>query len=190
MRQKGVVYQLKITLKHIRPPIWRRILVASDTTLQQLHIIIQIILDWENYHLYQFSIGNVSFGDPELAVAEGFDMIDAARMKLHDIVHGEKQKFEYVYDFGDYWQHEILVEKILPLDRKVKYPLCIKGKRSGPPEDCGGPYGYLDLIEIIQDPQHEEHEEMLEWLGGEFEPDAFDLDGINTLLKINRGRTQ
>ena len=103
-------------------------------------------------------------------------------VKLGQIVQTGVKKFTYVYDFGDNWHHTVQVEKVLELEPKVKYPRCVKGSRAGPPEDCGGPWGYGGFLEAIQNPSHEEHEEMLEWVGGEFDPEAFDLEAVNEEL--------
>ena len=136
-------------------------------------------MGWENYHLHQFIVGNAYFGEPD----PDFDAEDDRKVKLIQIVRTEKQKFTYEYDFGDDWRHEILVEKIHQPEPRVRYPVCLKGKRACPPEDCGGVWGYDDLLEIIKDPDNEEYEEMMDWLGGEFDPEAFDLDSINQRLR-------
>ena len=174
------VYQLKITLKGMRPPIWRRVQVKSSTTLSQLHQAIQAAMGWWNYHLHQFSINGIDYGEhsPEY----DWDLQDETRVKLSQVVKGEKSKFFYTYDFGDSWEHEILVEKVLPSDPKVVYPRCLTGKRACPPEDCGGIWGYAELLEAIQDPAHPEHEEMLEWIGGSFDAEDCPLGEINQRL--------
>lgn len=175
------VYQLKITLKDFRPPIWRRVQVNSDITLGKLHQIIQASMGWTNSHLHGFSIGGVEYGQPlpELDL----EIKNEQKIKLSKVVTGEKQKFFYTYDMGDSWEHEILVEKVLPHDPLVRYPVCITGKRACPPEDCGGVWGYADFLEAIQQPDHPEHESMLEWVGGAFDPDAFILSEVNQLLQ-------
>lgn len=169
------IYQLKVTLRDIRPPIWRRLLVA-DCSLTRLHEVIQVAMGWENYHMYDFEVGGLHFTDP-MGMGD-LDMEDASRAKLSRLVTKEKAKLRYTYDFGDNWQHEVLVEKILPPEEGRKYPICITGKRACPPEDCGGPWGYMEFAEAILDPQHERHEEFLEWRG-EFDPEAFDPDAVN-----------
>ena len=175
------VYQLKITLKGTRPPIWRRVQVTSDTTLGKLHQIIQETMGWSDYHLHSFLIKGEEYGQP--MPEEDVDVQNEQSVKLSQVVIREKFKFIYTYDFGDSWDHEIVVEKVLPLDPQMSYPLCLTGKRACPPEDCGGVWRYTSFLEAIQDPSHSEHESMLEWVGGEFDPDAFDLDGVNQLLK-------
>lgn len=182
------VYQLKVSLKGIRPPIWRRIQVLGSTTLQELHFIVQAVMGWANAHLHQFTIDGIDYGQPVPDPIPGLDsdIRNENTVTLAQVVTGEKFKFLYVYDFGDDWEHEILVEKVLPLDPKVSYPVCLKGKRACPPEDCGGPWGYADFLAAIQDPSHPEHEEMLEWIDGSFDPEAFDLDQSNQQLAAFR----
>ncbi|HEY9828810.1 MAG TPA: plasmid pRiA4b ORF-3 family protein [Stenomitos sp.] len=175
------IYQLKITLKGARPPIWRRVQVTSDTTLGKLHQIIQETMGWFDYHLHSFLIQGEEYGQPMLG--EDVEVHNEQSVKLSKVVTKEKLKFVYTYDFGDSWDHEIVVEKVLPLDPQVSYPVCLTGKRACPPEDCGGVWGYASFLEAIQDPSHSEHESMLEWVGGKFDPDAFDLNGVNQLLK-------
>lgn len=180
-----VIYQLIITLKDIRPPIWRRVQVRSDATLAQLHWIIQISMGWTNSHLHSFNIQGIEYGVP-MPEFEFDDMKvrDEQSVKLSKVIPGEKFKFSYLYDFGDSWEHEILVEKVLETVPSVDYPNCITGKRACPPEDCGGVWGYRNFLEVIQDPDHPEHEEMLEWVGGFFDPEDPDLEDVSPRLKM------
>ncbi len=175
------VYQMKVTLDGISPPIWRRILVTSDTTLGKLHRILQVVMGWDDYHLHEFVIDEESYGKPD---PDDFHEVKNERnVRLSKVIFGEGTKFEYIYDFGDYWRHKILVEKILPPESDKQHPICIKGKRASPPEDCGGIGGYYEFLEAIQDPDHPDHEDMLDWAGGSFDPEAFDIDEINRMLK-------
>jgi len=174
------VYQVKVTLDGIRPPIWRRILVTSDTTLIKLHRILQAIMGWDDYHLHQFIINETYYGKPDPDFT--FEVKNEKGVKLEKVVSLEKTRFIYEYDFGDSWYHNILIEKILPPDKNKHYPVCIKGKRACPPEDCGGEGGYYQFLKAIQDPDHPDHEDMLKWVGGSFDPEAFDIDEINRLL--------
>ena len=181
-RTKGVnIYQLKITLRGSKPPIWRRIQVRSNTTLAKLHDIFQIVMGWNNYHLHQFIIHEVEYGVPDRDY--DMDTEDERKVKLGELIFTEKEKFVYEYDFGDSWEHEILVEKIVPIEKGVHYPICLKGKRACPPEDCGGIWGYSEFLEAIEDVNHPEHDDMLEWIGGEFDPEEFDVNSINKRLK-------
>lgn len=174
------VYQLKITLKDIRPPIWRRIQVLSSTTLQQLHLIVQAAMGWDNYHMHSFSIAGIDYGQPQPEY--DLNVRSEKTVILRQVVLGEKSKFSYTYDFGDSWEHEILLEKELPSTPDTNYPVCITGKRACPPEDCGGSWGYAELLSIITDPSHPEYEERIEWVGKSFNPDTFDINEVNQRL--------
>ena len=182
------IYQFKITLEGIRPPIWRRIQVPETYSFRDLHIAIQDVMGWGDYHLYEFHVDDVSIEADE----EGFCVdamwkafrpesrtASAGKTRLSEFIKKEKQKFRYLYDFGDNWKHKVELEKILPGKKNVDYPICITGKRACPPDDCGGVWGYENFLEIIEDPTHSEHEEMLEWIGGEFDPEYFDVTGIH-----------
>jgi hypothetical protein len=179
------IYQIKITLKDVRPPIWRRVQVRSDELLEHLHYVIQLSMGWTNSHLRSFTIHGEEYGVPMPEFdADGFAPFDEKKSKLSKVILGEKFKFSYLYDFGDSWEHEILVEKVLAGDPEIEYPICIKAKRACPPEDCGGTWGYQNFLEIVQDPEHPEHEEMLEWVGGSFDPEDAELDEANQQLKL------
>ncbi len=180
-RSNGPIYQLKITLRDIRPPIWRRVLVP-DCSLEELHEITQAAMGWENYHLYDFRVEGTRYTDPR--GMDELEMKDASRARLSTLVK-EKSRFTYTYDFGDDWHHEILVEKILTADSSRAVPSCVDGKRACPPEDCGGPWGYGDFVEAIGDPGNERHEELREW-AGDFDAEAFDIDAINAVLSSFR----
>jgi hypothetical protein len=174
------IYQIKVTLCESKPPIWRRILVPSEITLAKLHRILQAVMGWYDAHLHQFIVGGVYYGVPD--PDDFIEIKSERRVRLNQIVAGEIFKFIYEYDFGDSWEHELLVEKIVPPEKGVRYPVCIKGKRACPPEDVGGVWGYAEFLEAIRDPEHAEHEDYVEWIGGEFDPEAFDLDEINAAL--------
>jgi len=175
------VYQFRITLKGIKPPIWRRIQVPETYTFWDLHVAIQDAMGWEDYHLHEFEIRHPSTGEKvrigtphEEDEFFGREVISEHEQKISDWFSMENSVAEYTYDFGDNWEHEIRLEEILPRDRGVEYPVCIAGERACPPEDCGGVWGYEEFLEAIRNPEHEEHEEMLEWIGGEFDPEHFD----------------
>jgi hypothetical protein len=181
---KASIYQLKVTLGGISPPIWRRIQVPGNFGLDRLHLALQAAMGWENYHLYQFTIGGIDYSEP--SPDDWREMKDVRGVTLSQVVPSEGPRFMYEYDFGDGWEHDIRVEKILTPEPNAKYPICIAGERACPPEDCGGVWGYEELLEIIQDPNHEDHEDMLDWLGGEFDPEAFDLELVNRELRSIR----
>jgi hypothetical protein len=185
------IYQLKITLKGSKPPIWRRVQTPASTTLQRVHAIIQQSMRWYNSHLHEFHVEDMLVGDPEQLCGWGMgeepEVVDEADITLADFKLREGAKFEYVYDFGDDWQHQILLEKKLERERNTHYPICIKAVKAGPPEDVGGIWGYYNMLEALDDPEHPEHEEFSEWLSGEgWEPDEVSLEGINGRLKYVR----
>jgi hypothetical protein len=183
----NVIVQIKVKLLGVtKPPVWRRVQLRADTRLDQLHEILQAALGWENYHLHAFSFGEEEFGprDPEL----GLDFSDERRVTLGELTD-LGARFRYTYDFGDNWEHEILVEDLLDPDPETHYPILVAAKGACPPEDCGGTWGYADLKEILADPGHDEHQERLEWLGlenaSEFDPNAVTLDQLEEELALN-----
>lgn len=172
--KSDLLYQFKITLLESNPPIWRRI-QAQDCTLDKFHEHIQTAMGWTNSHLHQFEIGDKHYADPDLWDAE-FELVDSTKTMLSEILpaKGKRFQFKYEYDFGDGWEHEVLFEGCPEPEQSKKYPLCLEGERACPPEDVGGIWGYVDFLEAIADPKHEEHENMLEWIGGKFDPEKFD----------------
>ncbi|HEY7309516.1 MAG TPA: plasmid pRiA4b ORF-3 family protein [Gemmataceae bacterium] len=184
-RGRDSIFQVKIMLNVIKPPIWRRVQV-KDGSLAELHDIIQTCMGWDDYHLHVFKIGGEQYGLPEQWQEPGGwgepEVGDSRKIKLSQLVAQGIKKFRYVYDMGDTWEHTIQIEKTLPAETGVQYPRCIDGKRACPPEDCGGPWSYGDFLEALQDPQHPRHEDRLEWIGGEFDSEAFNLDEVNAEL--------
>jgi hypothetical protein len=173
------IYQVKMTLQHIKPPIWRRVR-TNDCSLDELHDIVQVCMGWEDEHMYAFVIDGEEIGNAERG---GDAEHDSCLVRLSEVVEEGHTRFRYDYDFGDDWKHVIDIEKTLPAEEGVRYPRCVKGKRACPPEDCGGPYGYPYFLEKIQDPEDEEYEDALECIGGEFNPEEFDLDEVNEGLR-------
>ena len=177
------VHRLKITLRGSKPPIWRRLEVPSGIALQRLHATIQQAFGWLDCHLWVFSTPAGEYGvrDPELGHHS------AQQKKLSAVAPLPGDRVTYVYDFGDDWEHLIAVEAVLPAEPGVAYPRCITGRRACPPEDCGGIWGYEDLLVILADPGHEEHTSRLEWLGlesaADFDPAGFDVAAVNDALK-------
>lgn len=180
-----MVHRLKITLLGLRPPVWRRLLVPSDTRLDRLHDMIQIAFGWNDSHLHQFRVGRDIFTDPR-TLEEGNDL-DERRFRLADVAPLPRDRFRYDYDFGDSWEHEIQVEAVQPREPGGTYPVCVGGRRACPPDDCGGVWGYVNFVEALADPRHEDHTMMMEWWGGPFDPDAFDIDAVNqTFARMGR----
>ncbi|WP_291415265.1 plasmid pRiA4b ORF-3 family protein [Actinophytocola sp.] len=176
------VYQLKVGLKGAKPPVWRRLEVPADIGLDRLHVIIQVAFGWDGSHLHAFETpyGDFGIADPELGHQP------AEEVSLAQVLPGEREKITYLYDFGDDWRHEIVVEKVLDPDESVTYPRCTGGRRATPPEDCGGIWAYADLLDVLADPAHPEHANSLDWLGldsaAEFDPAAFDAPAITKSL--------
>ncbi|MCL6582872.1 MAG: plasmid pRiA4b ORF-3 family protein [bacterium] len=175
------VYQIKVTLIGIEPPIWRRIQIPNDISLKKLHEILQIVMGWSNSHLHQFVIGGKYFAEPDPEYDP--EVKNEKMVRLNQVISGVGERAIYEYDFGDNWEHELVIEKILPLSETVRYPICVAGQRACPPEDCGGIQGYKHFLEAIQNHDHPEHDEMLDWIGGDFDPEAFDLDEINRKIE-------
>lgn len=181
------LYQFKITLLDYQPPIWRRIQV-KDCTLDKLHERIQTAMGWTNSHLHQFEIGGERYGDPDLIDRDGdeFFYYDSTITRISEIIHidGSRFSFKYEYDFGDSWQHEVLFEGCLRVEKGIRYPLCVEGERACPPEDVGGVTCYAEFLKAQADPEHERHDEYLEW-AGPFDPEAF--DAAKATKRMRRG---
>jgi hypothetical protein len=185
MPPRRQVFQFKITLKDIKPPIWRRIQVPAACTFWDLHVAIQDAMGWLDYHLHEFRLRSpdgrmMSVGIPD----EDFDrdVLAGWKCRVAKFLSLDQPGFEYIYDFGDNWRHKIELEKVLPADPGMMYPRCLKGRRASPPEDCGGPWGYEELLEVLADSQHESYQEAKAWVEmmkeGPFDPEAFDPAGV------------
>ncbi len=180
---KNKVFQFKVTLNNIRPAIWRRFQVRSNITLKRLAATIIIVMDWDNCHLHQFEIGKKKYTIPHEDFDGVEDFEDEGDFRLCDFSPDEIKRFVFEYDFGDGWEHAVLLEKVLEPQKGVKYPLCLAGERNCPPEDCGGPWGYKNFLEVIRDTKHPEHVEMLEWAGDDFDSEEFDVNITNLSLR-------
>jgi hypothetical protein len=185
---RGSALQFKLSLRGVsKPPVWRRLLVPTDMRLHRLHDVIQTSMGWTDTHLHVFSTpaGDYGVPDPEL----GFR--SERNAELGQFLRQQGDRIQYAYDFGDGWEHDIVLEKRLDIDAGGQLPACLAGKGACPPEDCGGPWGYSDLKETLADPRHEDHDHMLDWLGldraEEFDPTACDLAEINEVLDITVG---
>jgi hypothetical protein len=176
------IYRFKISLKEIRPPIWRRIEVCGNHTLNDLHLMFQAVMGWHNCHLHMFKIDNIhltDFFDDDQRLNE-FDDRD---FTIEQVLGDKVKKFIYEYDFGDGWEHQIDVEKIIPPDFNIKYPICIAGRRACPPEDCGSYPGYYRCLEALKDPFNNENQELIEWMG-HYDPEHFDIKKTNERLQL------
>jgi Plasmid pRiA4b ORF-3-like protein len=175
------VYQLRVELLHIKPAIWRQILIPGSIKLPKLHVTLLWAMGWDGGHLHEFVIGHTNYGEPDPDFPSDPPMLNEAKVTLVKAL-GELKSFTYVYDYGDNWQHRVSVEQILPPDPDLRSPVCLAGRNACPPEDVGGGPGYIEFLDAINDPAHEGYQRMLEWCGGSFNPDTFDLDAANQRL--------
>jgi hypothetical protein len=184
---KAGIVSLKITLRGSKPPIWRRILVRGGMTLGELHRAIQEAMGWYGGHLHVFDVGGTEYGGRDRDDVFGFDdevedVADEKRMTVNAVIKSGVDKFTYTYDFGDDWEHVIAIEKKLPAVEVKSYPACVAGARACPREDCGGVWGYAELLEALADPAHPEHDEKIEWMGEHFDPEAFSVAAADARL--------
>ncbi|MGH3777214.1 MAG: plasmid pRiA4b ORF-3 family protein [Pseudonocardiaceae bacterium] len=171
------IHTIKVSLRYMKPPVWRRLQVPSKTSLAELHHIVQAAMGWYDCHLHQFEVDGVDYADPAHMLDEARD---EARGTLARMQVG--QRFAYWYDFGDDWWHDISVESVARADPALTYPRCVTGRRTCPPEDCGGPWGFEELMRALGDEKHPEHEMYREWIPVDYDPARFDLDEINEAL--------
>lgn len=174
-KPKPRMLELTITLAEIEPPIWRHVRVPDTYTLDQLHRVIQLLFGWLDYHLYAFEVGERRF-EPPLEEAEDED---STGVQLRDLALSKKARLLYTYDFGDNWVHEIVVHDIYIVTPMDEYderllPKLYGGERAGPPEDCGGPHGYAEMLEVLRDASHPDHADYHAW-SSVFDPEHFDL---------------
>lgn len=184
--QKTGVYQLRIFLLGTDPPIWRRLLVPAEMNLAQLHRALQIAMGWEDMHLHEFRTARRRFGQPEPAdpFSKSPVVEDEGKVRFSDVIPKAGEKMLYIYDFGDDWVHEIEVEKLLPADANIFYPVCLDGQLTCPKEDCGGIPGYHGLLKVLAKPSHRRYKEIREWLGGNFRPEDFSREEVNRRLAL------
>lgn len=180
------VCQLNLSMKEITPQIWRRVQVPETCTFLDLHKAIQAVMNWEDYYLHEFEVLNPKTERAEIIGPEedkyiGFDIelpVPEEKTRLSDYLTPDNKDALYTYNFGDYWQVKIRLEEILPKKEGVKYPVCLAGERASVPEDVGGIWGYEDMLEILNDPEHDEYEDTVLWLGKDFNPEYFDPKDI------------
>lgn len=175
-----VVIQVKVVLLDIDPPIWRRLLMPAHCTLADLHDSIQVAFGWEGWHCHVFEVWGREYGSRDPVEVKG---ARDERVALAKLGLAPGTSIHYVHDFGDNWAHEILVEKILEPDERIEFPVCLEGRRSGPPDDCGGPSGYKHLLKVWRNRNHPEHRDLKEWLGSDWKPEVFRPDELNSALK-------
>ncbi len=177
------VYQLEITLKDVSPPVWRCVLIPGDYSLSQVQETLLTAMGWEGCHLYSFRIGDATY------VEDSYDWpdasVDTAAVRLCDVV-APGDEFEFRYDFGDGWEHRIIVTDRLPTAGRIR-PACLAGRGACPPEDVGGPWGYADFLKAIADPRHARHAELLQWCGGRFDAEAFEAAEVDQLFASLHG---
>ncbi|MBS3821651.1 MAG: plasmid pRiA4b ORF-3 family protein [Planctomycetes bacterium] len=178
------IYQIRVTLNGSKPPIWRELAVPFHIVLGELHEVIQVAMGWEDCHMHQFRKGKeyyvtkvTPWGMP--VEIEGEDEED---FTLGEVCPKARSKLLYEYDFGDGWAHTIEAQKRIEPEPGVKYPVCLGGEKACPPEDCGGMWGYSEMLDVLADPDADDPNDMREWIGDEFDPDAFDLDAVNAIL--------
>ena len=181
-----MMYELEMSLLNIEPRIWRRFAMSGNMGLKKLHSVIQIVMGWEDYHLHSFEIGGKTYTMDEADWMDYGDTPDGIRYESDFRIRGvldEGDQFTYQYDFGDNWQHSIKVVHTGAPQEGVQYPICLAGARACPPEDVGGVRGYQNYLEALMNPLHEDHEQMVDWRGPGFDPNAFDVVSINQQLR-------
>ena len=173
----ATIFRLKVTLNDVEPQVLRRIEVPADIKLDRLHLTLQAALGWTNSHLYEIRVREIAWGLPSPDWPDG--PLDARKAKLIDVLEDVGAKtLRYLYDFGDGWEHTIKIERMITPEPNVAYPRLIEATGPCPPEDVGGPWGYAEILEALDDPQHERYAEIREWIGDDFDPRAFDPDPL------------
>jgi hypothetical protein len=175
-----LLYEIRVQLQEIEPPIWRQLRVRPQTSMARLHRILQKAMGWTNSHLHVFKIGDKEYGEGDFNW--DFEVHDYSGMRLEDAFAKGRKSFSYEYDLGDSWRHDITLLGTVE-GAEGERIACVAGARACPPEDCGGVSGYYELLIALSDPEHEDHEMLLEWVGGKYDPDAFDAAKVDRRLK-------
>ena len=178
------IVALKVTLRDIKPPIWRRLLLPATMTLVDLHEAIQAAMGWYGAHLHVFDIAGRQYGDPQILE----DVADETGLTLNGVLRSGVVRFTYTYDLGDNWQHQVLIERTQPALDVGQYPACVAGKRHCPPEDCGGPWNYADLLAAMADPAYAGHANQRAWIPEDFDPEKFDVADADMDVATRFGR--
>ncbi|KAF7732371.1 hypothetical protein EC973_005267 [Apophysomyces ossiformis] len=182
VRSKDPIYKLRVDLLYAKPQIWRRFLVPGSIKLSELHVALQYIMGWQFSHMHMFNFGDTAYGKVWEEFSTDSDTKDQSKTTLMEAL-GDANHFLYTYDMGDNWEHLVKVEKVLPPDPELRYPKCVSGRMACPPEDVGSIEGYESFLQIIKNPRHEEHQDMIDWVGGAFNPRWFDLAEVNACLE-------
>ena len=181
---QGHCFKLRLVLDDIQPKIWRQLMVPASITLDRLHDCLQVVMGWTDSHLHSFTIAGQEFTENPEEPDQG---VEESGVALGMLIRRPRTKFTYLYDFGDGWMHTITVQSVEPAEERKATMICLAGQRRCPPEDVGGPWGYQEFLQAIADPSHEEHESYMEWCGGSFDPNAFDVEAVNLeLAKLGR----
>lgn len=176
--------QLRVELRGVEPLVWRRVLVPENITLAKLHVVLQWAMGWHSSHLHEYEIARRRYGIPDDEWPSTEPVEDERRVRLKPLIEGGMRRFTYLYDFGDHWEHIVKVEDLVPPKPDRPLIVCLAGENACPPEDVGGYPGYAEFLEALKDPKHEEHANMLRWIGGSFDPTAFDLTDVNERLTV------
>ncbi|WP_428487530.1 plasmid pRiA4b ORF-3 family protein [Rhodopila sp.] len=174
--------RIRLSLQDITPEIWRRVEVPLGMNLKGLHDVIQAVIGWSDYHLFEFRIGEKSYGVPAPDEDYGRKVHHAKSMKLQALVNKGIERFDYAYDFGDDWHLTVVIEAVGETDPTLFYPRFVDGARRGPPEDVGGPFGYPDFLKAVTNRRNREHRRLIEWYGGPYDPDDLDLSNMRERL--------
>jgi hypothetical protein len=179
----GKFYQLRIQLQDVEPAVWRSVRVPAAITLARLHKVFQVVMGWSDSHLHEFRIGTMRYGVPDPDFQEEGAVTSDKRAVLGQVLKPSISLFSYLYDFGDGWEHDVLIEGTGTIAEDERPLPCLAGANACPPDDVGGPYGYADFLKAIANPKHKEHKRYLRWCGGAFDPKGFDLQSVNRDLQ-------
>jgi hypothetical protein len=179
----NMIYLLKVWINNSCPQIWREIEVDKNTFLPDFHKILQTVMGWTNSHLHQFSKGKIYYSNTDYEEYDRDDTVDYKNIKISDLMKKKNDTILYEYDFGDGWEHSIKLLELKDKQKDVFYPRCVLGERSCPAEDSGGIYGYQEMLKVLKNKSHPEYEDFREWIGEDFDPDYFNIDEVNELLK-------
>jgi len=177
MTSPAMILQIKVTLIGVKPSVWRRLQVPGSLSLKDLHQVIQVAFGWTDSHLHQFIADGIFYGQPD--PESGARAVSESSVRVGEVLQAEKDAMIYEYDLGDCWEHRIILEQVFDPSGDTVAPSCVTGARARPPEDCGGAWGYANLVKIMGDPTHPDHEDTIEWLGDDFRPEYFNLSDIN-----------